>query len=221
MCGAFGLEYIFDIGLAERYSFTSSEKMLADIEAFRFNPHSEIPTVSRNSPNKLVMRYWSIIPPWIQDPKDLKYPTFNARSETLREKPTYKPAWDKGQRCLIIATQFYEWHRVYDKTGKKVLQRTPYTFRVRGEKTFAMAGLWSTWKDFECTTVITTEANKEMAPIHDRSPVILTKEQEEVWLSHETLLDDAYALLKPPKDGTLELCEGLQSSPCNPSTTQG
>lgn len=195
MCGVFGISNYIKFDLDDRFGFETDGIIPHEFQNSSYRPHSIIPTVSRNSPNKLVMRHWSLIPPWIEDIKDLKYPTFNARSETLAEKPTFRTAWKKGQRCLVIATEFYEYRD--NGKGKK---KTPFKFTLEG-KPFAMAGIYQSWKDIETVTIITCEPNHDSKDIHDRLPVVLAREDEDRWLSKETTPEEAHTLLIPYPDG--------------------
>jgi len=211
-CGAFGLSQVVLMELEERYGFDSSDGIIPrEFQKVRFSPHGDIPTVSRNSPNKLVIRHWSIIPPWVKDYHDLKYPTFNARAETIREKATFRGPWKKAQRCVIIASQFYEWKKHLE--GDKIFSRTPYTIKLKSGELMAFAGLYDVTSDgSESCTIITTEPNHDLKDIHNRMPVIIAKEDEEKWLNKETNLDDAYSLLQPYPDGELEIIEGIPFS---------
>jgi putative SOS response-associated peptidase YedK len=116
---------------------------------------------------------WGLLPSWTKAPK--KAPLLNnARAETVAEKPSFRSAF-KSRRCLIPADGFYEW-----KTEGKLKQ--PYLFRRADEKPLAFAGLWEKWNDIESCTIITTEANAVMEPIHDRMPVILAPNDYSEWL---------------------------------------
>ena len=103
----------------------------------------------------------------------------NARAETLAEKPSFRVSLGR-RRCLILADGFYEWQAV----GKK---KVPYFIRLLDDRPFAFAGLWESWQGpdhtlVESCTIITTEANSLMRPIHDRMPVILPSECHQRWL---------------------------------------
>jgi putative SOS response-associated peptidase YedK len=196
MCGVFGISNYIKFDLEERFGFENNGIIPAEFQSATYRPHTMIPTVSRNSPNKLVFRHWSIIPPWIKDVKDLKYPTFNARSETVAEKPTFRTAWKKHQRCLVIATEFYEYRD--NGKGKK---KTPFKFTMPGGEPFAMAGLYQSWNDIETVTIITSDPNHDSKDIHDRLPVVLAKEDEELWLDKESELAAVEKLLQPYPDG--------------------
>jgi putative SOS response-associated peptidase YedK len=103
----------------------------------------------------------------------------NARSEMVGEKPAFREAFKK-RRCIIPADGFYEWQR----TGGK---KQPFFFQMRDESPFGFAGLWERWQDgegeaIESCTIVTTEANEVLRPVHDRMPVILHPEEYALWL---------------------------------------
>ena len=103
----------------------------------------------------------------------------NARAETVAEKPAFRNALKK-RRCMVLADGYYEWQ-------KTPLGKRPYRIILKSGESFAMAGLWETWKDPQgnvvpSCTIITTEANDFLNPIHDRMPVILPREKEGLWL---------------------------------------
>ncbi len=123
---------------------------------------------------------WGLIPPWAKD-KKVGYKMINARAETVREKPSFRNAFKK-QRCLIPADGFYEWKK--EGAGK-----TPYRICMKSQRPFVLAGLWEKWVSdqetiFSCT-IITTEANEVLKPIHHRMPVILNAENYDAWLDPE------------------------------------
>jgi putative SOS response-associated peptidase YedK len=128
--------------------------------------------------NRLGEIKWGLVPQWAKDEK-IGYKLLNARAETLLEKPAYKiPFLQK--RCLIPADGFYEWKK--EQNGKR-----PMRIVRKDRAVFSMAGLYEIWtaqdgRRVASCTVITTEPNGLMAPIHDRMPVILRKEDESIWL---------------------------------------
>lgn len=137
---------------------------------------------------------WGLIPPWAKDEK-ISFKLINARAETVAKKPSFKNAFQK-QRCLIIADSFYEWK---DIGGKK----QPMRIMRKDGQLFAMAGLWEKWRSpsgnaiYTCT-IITTKANLLLKDIHERMPVILNKEDEQIWLNPN--ISDIHllqSLLKP------------------------
>ncbi len=126
-----------------------------------------------------IMR-WGLVPSWWKDAAELPGQTFNARAETVAEKPTFRAAF-KRRRCLIPCDGFYEWKA----TGAKAKQ--PYFIHPADpEGIFHFAGLWELWETadgaMESCTIITTEPNTLMAGIHNRMPVILAPEAHEEWL---------------------------------------
>jgi putative SOS response-associated peptidase YedK len=119
--------------------------------------------------------------------KDIRMKTFNAKSETLAEKPSFRNSLNR-KRCLVLATGFYEWH-----TDEK--KKTPYFIGLKDHTAFALAGLYDQWTNPETAekintfTVITTRANPMMEEIHNlkkRMPVILTPGAEQNWLNLNT-----------------------------------
>lgn len=120
-----------------------------------------------------------LIPGWAKDEK-IGYKMINARSETVESKPSYRHAFLK-KRCIIPMDSFYEWKVQTD--GK-----VPMRIKLRSDEVFGAAGLWESWKNpngqtIHSCTILTTEANSIVKDIHDRMPVILTKENEKEWLN--------------------------------------
>lgn len=125
---------------------------------------------------------WGLVPSWVDDPS-MGNRLINARSETVAEKSSFREAY-RRRRCLVPADGFYEWQR----RGKA---KQPWIFRVKDEPGFCFAGLWDVWNPPEggeplhSCTILTTAANELMAPVHDRMPVIVKGEDQEVWLKAE------------------------------------
>jgi putative SOS response-associated peptidase YedK len=133
--------------------------------------------------------HWGLVPPWADDVK-IGYKLINARAETAAAKPAFRDAF-RRRRCLVPADGFYEWKKVGNR-------KQPYHIRLRGGGPFALAGLWEVWrrKDeaVESCTVLTTEPNSVVAPLHDRMPVILQPADYDRWL--DPTVTDA-KVLKP------------------------
>ncbi len=129
---------------------------------------------------ELVMLRWGLVPFWAKDPS-IGNRMINARAETVAEKPAYRAAY-RHRRCLVLADGFYEWHRGGDA-------KVPWFVSLASDEPFALAGLWEQWHDrdsgdeLQTTTLLTTEANAFMAPLHHRMPVILTPESADTWLA--------------------------------------
>ena len=117
------------------------------------------------------------------------------------------------KRCLVLADGFYEWKKLnptqpnlFDlppTPGKGKIIRQPYRFTLLNEDLFSYAGLWDEWLDkstgevLKTFTIITTEANELVNDVHDRMPVNLTPEAEELWLNNDEPVDALLDLLKP------------------------
>lgn len=137
---------------------------------------------------ELVALRWGLIPFWAKGVAP-KYGTINATVERMREAPTYRGPWRRGQRCIVAALGFYEWQVVQGPGGKPAKQ--PYYIHTGDQEIFGMAGLWdaSTAADgtlVESCTLLTMPANRVMAVIHnarERMPVILRREDHEAWLA--------------------------------------
>ena len=144
------------------------------------------------------------MPTWAKDLKE-GYKMINARAETVAEKPSFRQAFSR-HRCLVVADGFYEWK---NESGRK----TPVYVRTKNGKPFGMAGLYNLWTSPEgeqvCTsTIITTDANESLKPVHDRMPVIAPRDKYDLWLDpdvHEK--ENLLPVLEPYPDKGLELYE--------------
>lgn len=201
MCGRFALSA----------RTTDIEKLMPQLKKFssdllpRFNiaPSQKIAAVLNSSPNELSFLRWGLIPFWAKD-LTIGNKLINARAETLLEKPSFKNALRK-KRCVIPASGFYEWQKI---DGTKLKQ--PYFIRLKNQDVFFFAGLWDVWKsptneNIASATIITTQANDLMAPIHLRMPVILPSHFITAWLSEDQL-------------AVKELCDGLNPYPSDKMT---
>lgn len=164
-------------GLAptERYNIAPTQNVLAIIE--------------RHGERRAGFLRWGLVPSWAKDPS-IGQKLLNARAETVGDKPSFRQAIAK-RRCLILADGFYEWRQ---EGGKRI----PIRFTLRSGEPFAFAGLWESWRQpdgdmLHTCTIITTTPNDLVATVHDRMPVILTPEAEEMWL--DTSIRDS-ALLR-------------------------
>ena len=141
----------------------------------RFNiaPTQDVPVIrlaADRAVRDLGLLHWGLIPSWAADPA-MGNRMINARAETVATKPAFRHAF-KAKRCLVVADAFYEWRKL---DGRK----QPYLIHLRDDRPFAFAGLWERWdrggEPIESCTIITTEANELMTPIHDRMPVIVPR----------------------------------------------
>lgn len=122
---------------------------------------------------------------------------FNARAETVAEKPTFRDAW-QSRPCLVLSSGYYEW-RATERGADR-----PYRFHRADDVAFAMAGLWEPREATDgptgAVTVLTTAAN-DLA-VHDRMPVVLPADAEATWLTGGP--DDRAALCRPYQNDDLE-----------------
>jgi putative SOS response-associated peptidase YedK len=156
---------------------------------------------------------WGLVPFWAKDPS-IGNRMINARAETVTEKPAYRNAFTR-HRCLVPVDGFYEWQR-------RGAGKVPLRFRMASGEPFALAGLWEEWgkpgvAPLRSCTVLTTACNEFVRPVHDRMPVILTREEQRRWLSPGSTTDELRALLEPYRGGDLEAYEvsTLVNSPSN------
>ena len=188
MCGRFSL---FDLlGLEVRFNLS-----LPDILNPRYNiaPSQDILTITNNEGFQATHLKWGLIPFWSKDISSAKK-MINARAETVDQKLSFKQSF-KSRRCLIPADGFYEWK----KEGNK---KRPFRIVMKNEDVFAFAGLWDGWSSPEGETIyscaiLTTSANAMIEPIHNRMPVILSKEGEETWLREDADIPTLQSLLIP------------------------
>jgi putative SOS response-associated peptidase YedK len=157
--------------------------------------------------------HWGLIPHWAKDRK-IASRMINARSETLGEKPAYKPLFRK-KRCIIPMDGFYEWKAGLPdgplNAKGKPLKQPMFISRLDGEP-LAVAGLWSAWMDpgdpderfLHSATIVTTSANDTMRPVHDRMPVLIPKSRWAEWLDPANdAIDELAGLFTVPDDGSL------------------
>lgn len=191
MCGRFtndaeqaAIEKEFKVGKLNKVEF-----------APRYNiaPSQLIDAILETGEERIFTRLkWGLIPSWAKD-DSIGNKMINARAETLAEKPSFRSAF-KQRRCIIPATGFYEWSK------KGAGAKKPFYFYLKNRDVFGFAGLWEEWTDketgefLETCTIITTEANEVLEPIHERMPVILDRENYDLWL--DTQIDEIDQLQK-------------------------
>ncbi|HJP05209.1 MAG: hypothetical protein CL799_12625 [Chromatiales bacterium] len=134
---------------------------------------------------------WGLVPFWAKDP-DIGNRMINARAETIAEKPAYRQAFSR-RRCLVLASGFYEWHT--DGSGK-----WPWFIVRKDRSVFGMAGLWELWEkgegeDLKTCTIVTRPANKFVARLHHRMPVIMDGDGMQEWLQPEAPAEELSAML--------------------------
>jgi putative SOS response-associated peptidase YedK len=152
--------------------------------SYNVAPQSMQPVVrldNETGERELTVMQWGLVPYWTKDRK-ASFSTINAKSETVATSPAFREAW-KTRRCLVPADWLYEWQKIDDKT------KQPYAIALKNDEMFAFAGLWETWKDkttgqkLRTYTILTTDPNELMEPIHNRMPVILHRQDYERWMA--------------------------------------
>jgi putative SOS response-associated peptidase YedK len=168
--------------LEPRYNIAPTQPV-AIIKAKVGSSHRELKTVR-----------WGLIPFWAKDAK-MGARFINARSETASDKPAFRAAF-RMRRCLIPADGFYEWKKLEKGSA-------PYLVVLANRAPFAFAGLWESWKSpggelIESCTILTTDANELIQPIHDRMPAILSPGHYELWIDPDTKTAESLKqVLKP------------------------
>ena len=200
MCGRFALT-VDPSDLQEAFPEFSFPAQAAP--RFNIAPSQPILAVPNDGTNKADFFVWGLIPSWAKDPA-IGGRLINARAETLAEKPAFRSAY-KYHRCLIFADGFFEWQA---QPGEK--SKVPHFIRLKSGKPFAFAGLWEHWQspdgsEVKSATIITTEPNELMTPIHNRMPVILPEEACAQWIDPSPQPSSRFqSLLIPYPIGELE-----------------
>ena len=197
MCGRFTIAIA--VGWSDRFQV---EGPFPPIQPhYNIAPTQMVPIIVHESPNCIVMMQWGLVPYWAKDPK-IGSRMINARAETLAEKSAFRFPLQK-HRCLVPATGFYEWK----KTARG---RVPYYLCLKDHSLFSFAGLYDHWRspdgqNLTTFTIVTTEPNSLVNPLHDRMPAMLRREHESLWLQPEPLsIDELYDVLKMYPEETME-----------------
>ncbi len=213
MCGRFAqIEPISSI----IKTFIIDEVLTDVIPSYNIAPGNSILSVIRKDGKRLLVDHqWGLIPHWAKEPT-IGHKLINARGESVHQKPSFRSAF-KSRRCLIPASGFYEWK----KEGKI---KIPYYVKLKSGGSFGLAGLHETWtsksgEEVHTCTIITTEANAIMSPIHDRMPVIIPQSSQDLWLDTTALPEDLLGLIAKYPAGEMELypVSTLVNSPKNDS----
>ena len=176
MCGRFAL-----------YSSLDEIKEVFGIQQVDFQPEASYNiapsqavavVVRHNGHNHLQRMIWGLVPSWAKDASSGAR-LINARAETLHQKPSFRRPL-LSQRCLIVADGFFEWQ-------KREEGRRPMFIHMKSRRPFGMAGLYDIWQPPEgerliSCTIITTQANDVVRPIHDRMPAIIPASHYSQWL---------------------------------------
>lgn len=188
MCGRTSL-FIEPSELEDRFDAT----IAPDIDyrpRYNIAPGADLEIITNENPETITQHHWGLIPFWEDTPQE---GIINARSETVNEKNVFKKAWE-SRPCLVLSSGFYEWQQ--PNGGPK----TPYRIHRKDDPAFAMGGIWEVWENDEgstipCVTILTTDPNDLIEPIHDRMPVVLPRDEESTWLTEGP--EERAALCRP------------------------
>jgi putative SOS response-associated peptidase YedK len=183
MCGRFTLT-IDPSHLQEAFPWAVIPNDLAP--RYNIAPSQPVAVIPNTGDSLLSFYKWGLIPSWSKDPS-IGERMINARSETLAEKPSFRNAY-RRRRCLILADGFFEW-----KQNPCMKSKQPIYIRLIDARPFAFAGLWESWSppdgsELRTCTIITTQPNSLLEPIHNRMPVILNPEVYNKWLNPNDML---------------------------------
>jgi putative SOS response-associated peptidase YedK len=204
VCGRF-VQASSPARLAEH--FHVDEVAIADDPTPSWNvaPRAEVlAIVDQDGTRRMGRMRWGLVPSWAESPA-IGDRMINARAESVTEKAAFRHAFER-RRCIIPADGFYEWQ----VTGGP--RKQPMYIAARDRTPLAFAGLWEVWRDAQdpeshwlrSCAVITTDANRTIAPIHDRMPVMLAESEWTDWLDRDAA-EPAHltALLDPAPDDLL------------------
>ncbi len=136
MCGRLRLENDYT-EIKVPFKLSKAHPALNFAQRFNGAPAQDFPIIRYDAAAKgrsLTLMRWGLIPGWAKDDK-IGYSTFNARSEELAGKPTFRAAWKAGRRCVVPVTGFYEWQKIGPK------EKQPYLVRRKDGEMMALAGL--------------------------------------------------------------------------------
>ncbi len=198
MCGRFTLRTATPVLLEQfRLSFVPELR-----PRYNIAPTQQVAVVrpassESGASRELVLMRWGLVPSWAKDPA-IGSRMINARADGVAEKPSFRSAF-KRRRCLVLADGYYEWQKVGS-------QKQPYWIHRQDERAFGMAGLWEVWQGgpgvtldepWQTCTIITTDANEQTRPVHDRMPVILDEEDYDLWFRELAEPAKLQQLLRP------------------------
>lgn len=203
MCGRYWLVTPADV-LASRFRVRGERAPL--VPRWNAAPGQDLPVVRADLAVKgarvLEPMRWGLVPSWAGAPEDAGRP-INARAETAADKPSFKEPLRRS-RALVPADGFFEW-----RTGDR--GREPFAIRLKSRRPFAFAGIFDTWtprggRALRTFAILTTRPNALVGSLHDRMPVILTPEGEDLWLDPDVGDPARLApLFEPPDAETMEI----------------
>lgn len=194
-----------------RFTLTHPNDALAGL--FRAAPANDLPATPRynicptqqvaavtagpESGRRLVAMRWGLVPQWYKTPSDGPL-LINARAESIAQKPAFRAA-ARQRRCLVPASGFYEWTK--DAQG----HRLPWYIHGADGNPLAFAAVWQEWdgagERLVTCAIVTCPANRDLASLHHRMPVILSARDWPLWLGEAG--KGAAALMRPAPEGTL------------------
>ena len=198
-----------------RYAITSAPEAIRRLFGYdeqpnfppRYNvaPTQPVPIVRMvEGKRQFALVRWGLIPAWVKDPRGFSL-LINACGESLNDKPAFRAAL-RYRRCLLPADGFYDWRREGERAR-------PYNVRLKAGGPMALAGLWENWmgpngEEMETAAIVTTRANRMLATIHPRMPVIVPPEAFDLWLDSRSVdAATAAALIAPAPEDMLEMHE--------------
>jgi putative SOS response-associated peptidase YedK len=198
-----------------RYAIISAPEAIRALFAYedqpnfppRYNvaPTQPVPIVRLvEGKRRFALVRWGFLPAWVKDPRTFSL-LINARGESVNEKPAFRLAM-RRRRCLFPADGFYEWRQ----EGR---HRRPFFVRAKSGGPLAFAGLWETWmgpngEELDTATIVTTRANRSLATIHERMPVVIAPDAFDFWLDCRKVdADTAAALIAPAPEHALAAYE--------------
>jgi len=163
--------------------------------------------VGKDGQRHFIPMRWGLVPWWAKDVKT-GLTTFNYRSEEFTTKAAFKGPWERGKRCLVPCDGFFEF------TGLKG-EKQPWLFKPKDDSPMAFAGLWDSWRDpkdaptdtppLVSFSIATCAPNATVAPMHDRMPVVFTREAEwDAWLHPDAVREELRKMLVPAPDDLLD-----------------
>jgi len=140
---------------------------------------------------------WGLVPAWAEEPGR---GSINARVESVTELPSFREAIVR-RRCLVPADGFYEWKREGER-------KTPYWIHPRASTVISFAGIWERWskpgaEPLHTFAILTTDANADVASLHDRMPIIVSEGDRDAWLDRDVGAEEALARVRTGSDGVL------------------
>jgi len=188
MCGRFSLGLVY--GFSTRFGIPEDPDVRP---RYNIAPFQQVPVIVGGERNELRWMRWGLVPHWARG-EEFGLKLINVRSESALDKPMFKKLLN-WQRCLVPATGFYEWQRQGER-------KRPFNIRLKDQKYFSMAGIYDTWKgegkELVTFSILTTQANDVVSPVHGRMPVVIPADREEEWSSKEVLSQDTLRELFTP-----------------------